>query len=126
MFYSNNICRYYVSEIKNIHCYCLYSLYLYFLGLSLRNTSKVLDIFNDEKISHIAVRNWIQRFGSSCQIYNKRKRISACIIDETIIQIGNQHFCSLWIAIEPVNRTISESMLYSLCQFNTISYWIHY
>ncbi len=79
-------------------------MYLYFLGLSLRNTSKALDIFEDEKRSYVSVWNWIQRFGSS-QIYNKRKRISAFIIDETIIQIGNNHFW-LWIAIEPVNRTI--------------------
>jgi putative transposase len=36
----------------------MYSLYLYFLvGLSLRNTSKALDIFDDEKRSHIAVWN---------------------------------------------------------------------
>ena len=82
----------------------MYSLYLYFLGLSLRNTSKALDIFDDEKRSHISIWNWIQRFGSS-QIYNKRKRVAAFIIDETIIQIGNHHFW-LWIAIEPVNRTI--------------------
>ena len=70
----------------------MYSLYLYFLvGLSLRNTSKALDIFDDEKRSHIAVWNWIQRFGS-LPIY-KRKRITAFIIDETkIIKIGNQHF----------------------------------
>ena len=55
--------------------------------LSLRNTSKALDIFDDEKRSHIAIWNWIQRFGSS-QIY-KRKRISAFIVAETIIiQIG--------------------------------------
>ncbi len=26
----------------------------------------------------------------SCNIYNKRKRVSAFIIDETVIQIGNQ------------------------------------
>jgi putative transposase len=82
----------------------MYSLYLYFLGLSLRNTSKALDIFDDEKRSHISIWNWIQRFGSS-QIYNKRKRVSAFIIDETVIQIGNHHFW-LWIAIEPVHRTI--------------------
>ena len=63
----------------------MYSLYLYILGLSLRNTSKALDIFDDEKRSHIAIWNWIQRFGSS-QIY-KRKRISAFIVDETIIHI---------------------------------------
>jgi hypothetical protein len=33
---------------------------LYFLGLSLRNTSKALDIFDDEKRSYISVWNWIQ------------------------------------------------------------------
>ena len=81
----------------------MYSLYLYFLGLSLRNTSNALEPFKDQKRSHVAIWDWIQRFGSS-QIY-KRKRVSAFIIDETIIQIGNQHFW-LWIAIEPVNRTI--------------------
>ena len=62
----------------------MYSLYLYFLGLGLRNTSKALVIFKDKKRSHIAVWNWIQRFGSS-QIYNKRKKVSAFIMDETII-----------------------------------------
>ncbi len=35
----------------------MYSLYLYFLDLSLHNTSKPLDICKDEKRSHIAV--WI-------------------------------------------------------------------
>src|SRR5215204_7575394 len=81
----------------------MYSLYLYFLGLSLRNTSKALDIFDDEKRSHIAVWNWIQRFGS-LPIY-KRKRVTAFIIDETIIQIGNQHVW-LWICIEPIHRSV--------------------
>ena len=81
----------------------LYSLYLYFLGLSLRNTSKALDIFDDEKRSHIAVWNWIQRFGS-LPIY-KRKRVSAFIIDETVIQIGWKQFW-LWICIEPVHKSV--------------------
>ncbi|MFB5601179.1 MAG: hypothetical protein ACE5SW_13240, partial [Nitrososphaeraceae archaeon] len=45
----------------------MYSLYLYFLGLSLRNTSKALTIFRDDKRSYVAVWKWIQRFGS-CQI----------------------------------------------------------
>jgi transposase-like protein len=47
---------------------------------------------------------WIQRFGS-CQIFNKHKRVSAFVIDETIIEIGNQHFCWLWIAIEPIHSS---------------------
>jgi len=81
----------------------MYSLYLYFLGLSLRNTSKALVIFKDEKRSYVSVWNWIQRFGS-LQIY-KRKRVSAFIIDETGIQIGNQHFW-LWFCIEPIHSSV--------------------
>jgi putative transposase len=81
----------------------MYSLYLYFLGLSLRNTSKALVIFREDKRSYVSVWNWIQRFGS-CQIY-KRKRVTAFIIDETIIQIGNKHFW-LWFCIEPVHSSV--------------------
>jgi putative transposase len=62
----------------------MYSLYLYFLvGLSLRNTSKALDIFDDEKRSNIAICNRIQKFGS-CNLY-KRKRISTFLIAEIVI-----------------------------------------
>ena len=81
----------------------MYSLYLYFLGLSLRNTSKALIIFKDDKRSYVSVWNWIQRFGSS-NIY-KRKRVSAFIIDETVIQVGSQHFW-LWFCIEPVHSFV--------------------
>ncbi|HJT85553.1 MAG TPA: hypothetical protein VJ697_13815 [Nitrososphaeraceae archaeon] len=71
--------------------------------MSLRNTSKVLVIFRDEKRSYVSVWIWIQRFGS-LQI-SKRKRVSAFIIDETIIQIGSQHFW-LWICIEPIHKSV--------------------
>ena len=81
----------------------MYSLYLYFLGLSLRNTSKALIIFKDDKRSHVSVWNWIQRFGSY-QIY-KRKRVSAFIIDETVIQVGNQKYW-LWFCIEPIHSSV--------------------
>ena len=81
----------------------MYSLYLYFLGLSLRNTSKALEPFKDERRSYVSVWNWIQRFGSY-QLY-KRKRISAFIIDETIIQIGDENFW-LWICIEPIHKSV--------------------
>ena len=81
----------------------MYSLYLYFLGLSLRNTSKALIIFKGQKRSHVSVWNWIQRFGSY-QIY-KRKRVSAFIIDETVIQVGNQKYW-LWFCIEPINSSV--------------------
>ena len=81
----------------------MYSLYLCFLGLSLRNTSKALVIFRDEKMSYVSIWKWIQRF-AEYPIY-KRKRVSAFIIDETVIQIGNQHFW-LWICIEPIHRSV--------------------
>ncbi len=80
----------------------MYSLYLYFLGLSLRNTSKAL-IFKDEKRSHVSVWNWIQRF-AEYPLY-KRKRVSAFIIDETVIQIGIQYFW-LWFCIEPIHSSV--------------------
>ena len=63
----------------------MYSLYLYFLGLSLRNTSKALEPFRDNQRSYVSIWKWIQRFGSS-HIY-RRKRVSAFIIDETMIRL---------------------------------------
>jgi putative transposase len=35
----------------------------------------------------------------------KRKRVSAFIIDETVIQIGSQHFW-LWICIESIHKSV--------------------
>ena len=81
----------------------MYSLYLYFLVLSLTNISKALVIFEDNKRSHISVWNWIQRF-AKYPIY-KRKRVSAFIIDETAIQIDSQHFW-LWFCIEPIHSSV--------------------
>ena len=82
----------------------MYSLYLYFRGLSLRNTSKSLEPFKGQNRSYVAVWEWIQQFGSS-NVYNKHRRVSAFIIDETIIQIGKQHFW-LWICIGPIYRSV--------------------
>ncbi|MGZ8926466.1 MAG: hypothetical protein ACXW2E_11430 [Nitrososphaeraceae archaeon] len=79
-------------------------MYLYFLGLSLRNTSNALEPFKEQKRSYVAVWDWIQRFGS-CQIYNKHSRISVFIIDKTIIQIGDRHFW-LWICIELIDKSV--------------------
>ena len=63
-----------------------YSLYLYFLGLSLRNTSKALVIFRDVNMrSYVSVWNWIQRFAEYPNY--KRKRMSAFIIDESYSNI---------------------------------------
>jgi putative transposase len=51
----------------------------------------------------VSVWNWIQRF-SEYPIY-KRKRVSVFIINETVVQIGSQHFW-LWFCIEPIHRLV--------------------
>ena len=51
----------------------------------------------------MSVWNWIQRF-AEYPIY-KRKRVSAFIIDETVIQVGSQHFW-LWFCIEPIDKSV--------------------
>jgi putative transposase len=79
----------------------MYALYLHFLGVSFRSTSRAKGPF--EQRSYAAVWNWVQRFKPK-RIY-VRKRVTAFIIDETMIQIGN-NVAWLWIAIEPVNRTV--------------------
>ena len=56
-----------------------------------------------EQRSHVAVWKWVQRFRPD-RIYT-RKRVAAFVIDETMIQIGND-MAWLWIAIEPVNSII--------------------
>ena len=71
--------------------------------MSLGNTSKSLEPFKNQKRIHVAIWDWIQRFGSS-YIYI-RKRVSAFIIDKTVIQIDDQHFW-LWICVEPIHRSV--------------------
>jgi len=41
----------------------------------------------------------------SYPINDKRKRVSTFIIDETVIQIGSQHFW-LWMCIEPIHSSV--------------------
>ncbi len=66
--------------------YIDYGLYLYFLGLSYRNTSKAVSQF--VKRCHVAVWKWIQRYKPE-NIARKRKGISEFIIDETLVKIGS-------------------------------------
>ncbi|MDR4511481.1 MAG: hypothetical protein MRJ93_07225 [Nitrososphaeraceae archaeon] len=79
----------------------MYSLYLYFLGLS--DIYKALILFRDNKRSHVSVCNRIHLFGSS-QIC-KKKRVFAFIIDETVIQTGKLPF---WFCfcIEPIHSSV--------------------
>ena len=84
-----------------------YAQYLYFLGLSLRSTSKALKPFVD--MSYVAmIWYWIQEFNPSDVFSNKKKAriITAFVIDETLIQIGDTNDAWLWVAIEPIHNRI--------------------
>jgi putative transposase len=81
-----------------------YALYLYFLGLSLRSTSKALEPFAER--SYVATWYWIQEFDLKHLYPNKKKsRIAAFIIDDTQIQIGSDE-AWLWVAIELIHHRI--------------------
>ena len=81
----------------------VYSLHLYFSGLSLRNTAKAISKFI--KRSHTAIRDcWIQRYKPERLFYDKTK-ISVFIIDETQIKVGSE-FIWLWVAIESETKNI--------------------
>ena len=54
--------------------------------------------------SHVvAVWKWVQRFNPR-RLYCC-KRVSAFLIDETMVQIGPDH-AWLWVAVEPIHRQI--------------------
>ena len=82
--------------------YVCYGLYLYFSGLSLRQTSERLPIF--VKRNHVSIWNWIQKYHPQKISYSRRK-ISEYIVDETLIKVGSQYIW-IWVAIEPENREI--------------------
>ena len=82
--------------------YIVYAIHLYFLGLSLRNTSIALSRF--VKRSHTAIRDWIQKYKPQ-KLLSKRKKIDEYIVDETQLKVGSE-LIWLWVAIEPKNRQI--------------------
>jgi putative transposase len=66
-----------------------YGLYLYFLGLSFRNTAKALSFLLLVKISHVSIWNWIQKYKPRRYLKNKKIKEYSCIQkDETAIKPG--------------------------------------
>ena len=82
--------------------YIGYGLYLYFLYLSYKNTSKALSQFI--KRSHVAIWKWIQSYKPK-KIARKRKRIFEFILDETLVMIGYTYMW-IWVAMEPESKHI--------------------
>ena len=85
--------------------YIGYSLYLYFLGLSLRNVVKALSYLHLVKRSHVSIWKWIQKFRSEETSSTTRKKVSEYIVDETLLKAGSE-LVWLWVAIEPENKRI--------------------
>ncbi|HEY6536479.1 MAG TPA: hypothetical protein VIY08_11890 [Candidatus Nitrosocosmicus sp.] len=52
-----------------------YGLYLYFLGLSFRNTAKALSFLKIAKISHVSIWNWIQKYRSGKYLRKRKSKI---------------------------------------------------
>lgn len=80
------------------------AMHLYFLGLSLRNTSKALSGLHIVERSHTAIGDWIQKYQPERMFY-RRSKISEFIVDETQLKVGSD-LIWLWVAIEPENRQI--------------------
>ncbi|HXT84348.1 MAG TPA: DDE-type integrase/transposase/recombinase [Verrucomicrobiae bacterium] len=78
-------------------------LYLYFLGLSFRNTAKALFFLKIVKISHGSIWNWLQKYRP--WKYFKKMKIKEYVIDETVIKLGSE-LIWLWVVIEPTNKQI--------------------
>src|SRR5690242_20256830 len=57
-----------------------YGLYLYFLGLSFRNTAKALSFLKIIKISHVSIWHWIQKYKPKRFL---TREIKEYIVDET-------------------------------------------
>ena len=55
-----------------------------------------------EKRSHVAVWDWVQLFNPN-KFYLKQTRVTAFIIDETVLQIAS-NYAWLWVAVEPVHK----------------------
>jgi putative transposase len=85
--------------------YIGYGLYLYFLGLSLRNVVKALSYLHIVKRSHVSIWKWIQKFRHRRISSTRRNKISEYIVDETILHVGPEYIW-LWVVIEPENGQI--------------------
>jgi putative transposase len=84
-----------------------YGLYLYFLGLSFRNTVKALSFLLLVKIRHVSIWNWIQKYKPK-KIHRKKKILEYSYIqkDETAVKAGSELIWLCGVAIESKDREI--------------------
>ena len=106
------------TKIKGI----AYAFLLPFDGIYLRNTSKALSRF--VKKSHIAIKDWIQKYTTTKKLPYSKEDWWIHIIDEILIKVGSYEYIWLWFIIEPkykesLSITISKetSMLVASSRF---------
>ena len=87
-----------------------YGLYLYFLGLSFRNTAKALSFLLIVKISHVSIWNWIQKYKPKKFARRRNLEYSCIQKDETAIKVGSSELIWLWIVIEPKIKKFFQSI----------------
>ena len=82
-------------------------IYLYFLALTLKSTSKAVSRF--VKRSHTAIiRDWIQKYKPE-MLSSRKIHTTEFIIEETIIKVGSEYIW-LWIAIEATREILQISI----------------
>ena len=86
-----------------------YGLYLYFIGLSYRNTATKALSFRFKKRSHVSIWKWMMHKYKPEKIFYNRMKISKFIVggDETQIKVGKDYFW-LWVVaiIKPKDKDI--------------------
>ncbi len=86
-----------------------YAIYLYLLGLSLRQTARALEALGFAR-SHEAARQWVHRLASRAEELVLSERTDTAIIDETAVNVAGRQVW-LWLAIEPEHRSVLALML---------------
>jgi len=81
--------------------YIGYGLYLYFLGLSYRNTSKALSQFI--KKSHVAIWKWIQSYKPRKLLEREKEYLN--LSSMKVVMIGSTYMW-IWVAMEPESKHI--------------------
>ncbi|MCK4661621.1 MAG: IS1 family transposase [Bacteroidales bacterium] len=70
------------------------ALQLYLEGLGFRSIGRFLCV------SHVAVQNWIKKFGKELDEIKSSEKISVIEMDEMHTYIGNKKYCWIWIAVD--------------------------
>ena len=99
-----------------------YGLYLYFIGLSYRNTATKALLFRFKKRSHVSIWKWMMHKYKPEKIFYNRMKISKFIVggDETQIKVGKDYFW-LWVVaiIKPKDKDILLHIHISAAERNT-------